>query len=421
MYALADCNNFFVSCERVFRPDLQKKPVLVLSGNDGCVIARSNETKALGIKMGVPFFQIKDIVTQNDIVCFSSNFSLYGDLSARVMKLLSRHTHRLEQYSIDEAFLDLSHVPHNEIKPLCERIVQEVWHGIGVPISIGIAPSKTLAKVASKYAKSYPGYHGACMIDTEEKRKAALRDFEIGDVWGIGRQARKKLEMAGITSALMFAAQTQFFAKNLLHKPGENTWLELNGEDVIDIRELPEKQSITQSRTFAEGVSDRPAIEKYLADFTASCARKLRAQHSLCTQISFFCETSRFCLPGQYKCLYATIPLHVATGLTIELQEQVLRDFRKVWDPHYLYKRAGVVITGICSEKQVQQDMFDTRNRSRDNRLQKAIDSINSQFGKQALVTATQVQTEKSETMLHSKHLSPCYSTNLKDIITVHC
>ncbi len=207
MYALADCNNFFVSCERVFRPDLWDKPVLVLSGNDGCVVSRSNEVKALGIKMGTPLYQIKDLVEKHHIACFSSNFSLYGDLSSRVMSLLRNHTTRFEQYSIDEGFITIDHIPPKERKTYCEHIVREIYQGTGIPISMGIAPSKTLCKVASKYAKKFKGYHGACIIDSEGKRLKALEKFEIGDVWGIGRSANAKLTALGITTALQFSSQ----------------------------------------------------------------------------------------------------------------------------------------------------------------------------------------------------------------------
>ena len=205
MYALVDCNNFFVSCERVFRPDLQKRPVVVLSGNDGCVVARSNEVKQLGIKMGVPLFEIKHLVKQYDIVCFSSNFSLYGDLSNRVMSILSAHTEHLYQYSIDEAFLLLNHVAEAEQKPYCEQLVKKILKGIGIPVSIGIAPTKTLAKMASKFAKKYPGYKGACSIISREQREKALALFPLEDVWGVGRRAMKKCHQLGLTTALDFA------------------------------------------------------------------------------------------------------------------------------------------------------------------------------------------------------------------------
>ena len=251
MFALADCNNFFVSCERVFRPDLEGRPVVVLSGNDGCVVSRSNEAKALGIPMGAPLYQIKELVEKEGVVCFSSNFSLYGDLSDRVMSILRAHTTRFEQYSIDESFINIDHVPEEEQKAYCEKLVRDIRKGVGIPISIGIASSKTLAKVASKYAKKYPGYHGVCEIRTEEQRIKALSQFEIGDVWGIGRRAKAKLTAAGVTTALQFTEKPATFARGLLNKPGLLTWQELRGQDVIDITELPMKQSITTSRTFA--------------------------------------------------------------------------------------------------------------------------------------------------------------------------
>ena len=194
MYALCDCNNFFVSCERVFRPDLDGKPVVVLSGNDGCVVSRSNEAKELGIKMGEPWFKIVGNGAsgiEEKITAFSSNFSLYGDLSSRVMSILAKHTPRLEQYSIDEAFLHVDHMPVDQLKPYFEKVVLQIRKWVGIPVSIGLAPTKTLAKIASKYAKQYPAYNGVCIIDTNEKRQIALQRFPIEDVWGIGRQAQK--------------------------------------------------------------------------------------------------------------------------------------------------------------------------------------------------------------------------------------
>ena len=182
-YALCDCNNFFVSCERVFRPELEGKPVVVLSGNDGCVVSRSNEAKKLGIKMGEPFFQMEALAKKEGVTAFSSNFSLYGDLSSLVMSILAKHTPRLEQYSIDEAFLHCDHMPVNELKPYYEQVVKQIRKWVGIPVSIGLAPTRTLAKIASKYAKQYPAYNGVCIIDTDEKRQKALQGFAIGDVW----------------------------------------------------------------------------------------------------------------------------------------------------------------------------------------------------------------------------------------------
>ena len=314
MFALADCNNFFVSCERVFRPDLEGKPVVVLSGNDGCVVSRSNEAKALGIPMGAPLYQIRPLVEQHGVVCFSSNFSLYGDLSDRVMSILRRHTTRFEQYSIDECFLNLDTIPPAEQKAYCERLVRFIRQGVGIPISIGIAPSKTLAKVASKYAKKYPGYHGVCEIRTEEQRRKALSSFEVGDVWGIGRRAKAKLEQHGVLTARQFAEMSPSLVQSLLHKPGLLTWQELHGDDVIDITELPQKQSITTSRTFATAVTDRRLLEEQIADFTARCARQLRAQNTVAGQVYVYAHTSVFRTDIEQHYLSELVTLPVPTA-----------------------------------------------------------------------------------------------------------
>lgn len=226
-YALCDCNNFFVSCERVFRPDLVGKPVVVLSGNDGCVVSRSNEAKALGIKMGEPWFEVtKRIEDEAMLTAFSSNFSLYGDLSSRVMSILAKHTPRLEQYSVDEAFLHCDHMPVEQLKAYYEQVVKQVRKWVGIPISIGIAPTKTLAKIASKYAKQYAGYNGVCIIDTEQKRQKALQGFAIEDVWGIGRQAQKNwLPLASRPHGTLlsnYLSSPRTYCTNQAYRPGRS-------------------------------------------------------------------------------------------------------------------------------------------------------------------------------------------------------
>lgn len=421
MYALVDCNNFFVSCERVFRPDLQKRPVVVLSGNDGCVVARSNEVKKLGIKMGVPLFEIKHLVKEYDIVCFSSNFSLYGDLSNRVMSILSNHTEHLYQYSIDEAFLLLNHVKETEQKPYCEQLVKKIWKGIGIPVSIGIAPSKTLAKIASKFAKKYPGYKGACCITNREQREKALAIFPLEDVWGIGRRTMKKCQQLGLKTALDFAQLDGVLVRNLFHLPGWQTWRELNGYDEIKFSEVEAKQSIAQTRTFAQAISERAMLEKCLADFVSSCASKLRQQHSVCKQILYFAETSRFRTDEPVCAIHRTLTLPTSTSNTAELISYVISHFRKDFRPGYAFKRAGVICFSISPDSGVQQTLFDDRNRQRDNRLQQVIDKVNSQFGKRAVMMAVQIPTSNMEQISKREHLSPCYSTNIRDIITLKC
>ena len=419
MYALCDCNNFFVSCERVFRPDLEGKPVVVLSGNDGCVVSRSNEAKALGIKMGIPYFQIEAMAKKKGVTAFSSNFSLYGDLSSRVMSILAKHTPRLEQYSVDEAFMHCNHMPTDELKTYYEQVVKQVRKWVGIPISIGIAPTKTLAKIASNYAKQYPGYHGVCIIDTEEKRQKALQGFAIEDVWGIGRQAQKKLAAANIQTAWDFAQQLPIFAKNLLHKPGLQTWQELNAVDCIDITDRPERQSISQSRTFQTGISDRATIEKALVDFMSYCAEKMRKQGSVCQQFIVYAHTSRFAEQDTHV-IHQVVTLPIPTAITSELVRHMLVALRRQWRA-YPYKKAGVVLMNLSPAANQQQVLFDERPRERDERLQKAIDNINRQYGKPAVKIGTQILATDAKPLTKKEKLSPCYTTNIREIMNVKC
>ena len=421
MYALADCNNFFVSCERVFRPDLWNKPVLVLSGNDGCVVSRSNEVKALGIKMGVPLYQIRDLVEKHHIACFSSNFSLYGDLSARVMSLLRNHTTRFEQYSIDEGFITLDHVSPAERKTYCENLVREIYQGTGIPVSMGIAPSKTLCKVASKYAKKFPGYNGACMIDTDEKRLKALAKFEIGDVWGVGRQTAAKLAALGISTALQFAEMSESRVQSLLHKPGLLTWRELHGIDCIDTSEMVSKQSITTSRTFANPITTLPLMEQQLANFCDTCARKLRMQKSLCAQLIVFAYTSRFRTDIEQCQIVQTVNLSIPTSDTRELLSYMLNAFRPYFREGVQFKKAGVIFSRIVPEGSVVADLFDERDRTRDTALQRTIDKIRDKSGRNAILLATQLPTSKEQAaqVYKSEHQSPHYTTELSQVLTI--
>ena len=421
MYALADCNNFFVSCERVFRPDLWDKPVLVLSGNDGCVISRSNGVNALGIKMGVPLYQIRDLVEKHHIACFSSNFSLYGDLSARVMSLLRKHTTRFEQYSIDEGFITLDHVPPAERKTYCENLVREIYQGTGIPVSMGIAPSKTLCKVASKYAKKFPGYNGACMIDTDEKRLKALAKFEIGDVWGVGRQTAAKLAALGISTALQFAEMSESRVQSLLHKPGLLTWRELHGIDCIDTSEMVSKQSITTSRTFANPITTLPLMEQQLANFCDTCARKLRMQKSLCAQLIVFAYTSRFRTDIEQCQIVQTVNLSIPTSNTRELLSYMLNAFRPYFREGVQFKKAGVIFSRIVPEGSVVADLFDERDRTRDAALQRTIDKIRDKSGRNAILLATQLPTSKEQAaqVYKSEHQSPRYTTELSQVLTI--
>ena len=420
MLALCDCNNFFVSCERIFRPDLNNRPVVVLSGNDGCVVARSNEVKRLGIKMGVPFYQIQKEVAQYKITHFSSNFALYGDISGRIMRTLSRYTFELQQYSIDEAFMDLSHLPDSAtMRSQCLQLCTDILKGIGVPVSFGIASSKTLCKIAADYAKHYAGYHGVCIIDTEEKRIKALSNIPISDVWGIGRQSAAKLKGLGINTALDYANRTEPYIHHILHQPGVMTWRELNGIACIENSDLPLKQSITCSRTCAHPVTNRPQLEQALSTFCDHVAHKLRSQHSVCRQMVVFAHTSRF--NEDTRSIQQTLTFTVPTANTCELTDALLRTVRVQWQEGTPFKRAGVIALAIEPDSSVQQSLFDTRDRARDNRLQHAIDTINDRIGKHSLTYAHQLADPNSTPLYEIGSKSPAYTTNIADIITLKC
>lgn len=421
LIGLADCNNFFVSCERAFRPDLQARPVLVLSNNDGCVVSRSNEVKALGIKMGVPFYQIKEIVEKHNIAVFSSNYELYGDMSSRVMSMLSSFTPRLEQYSIDEAFLDFSDMQFADatLHDYCVNIIRSINRGVHIPVSMGIAPTRTLAKMASKFAKQYPAYKGVCIIDSDEKREKALKLFPVADVFGIGRKANAKLQYYGVETAWDYISLKEGFVRNLLTVQGVRTWRELKGESALQMDELPEKKSICVSRSFSEqGVNEREKLEEAVSNFASECARKLREQHTCCSQMLVFAATSRFRteLPSDY--ISRTITFQVPTASTTELIQNAMQVIRSEWkNSSFHYKKAGVIVTGISSDSAVQASLFDGIDRGKQNRLQRAIDSINSKSGFGAIRSAS--QGEQKRYKLKSDHLSKRFSTNLNEIITV--
>lgn len=350
LFGLVDCNNFYCSCERVFHPDLIGKPVVVLSNNDGCVIARSNEAKALGLKMGDPFYQVKDILEKNNVAVFSSNYNLYGDMSKRVMSLLSRYTPKLTQYSIDEAFLDFSGM--DNLHEYGKEIVRKVSKGTGIPVSLGIAPTKTLAKMASKYAKKYKGYEGVCLIDTDEIREKALKLFEVGDVWGIGHRNTKKLEYYGIKTAWDLTQKSASWVRRELSVTGLKTWKELHGESCISIEELPHKQSICTSRSFPGiGLDKLQDLEEAVANFAASCSRKLRENHIACRNMTVFAYTSRFRADTPEDYISSDTIFPVATNNYQELVAYAVQALRRYWkgDGKYQYKKAESLY-GIYAE-----------------------------------------------------------------------
>lgn len=398
MYGLVDCNNFYCSCERVFNPALRDVPVVVLSNNDGCVIARSNEAKALGIGMGVPYYQARNLLEANKVAVFSSNYALYGDMSRRVMMMLADFSPELTQYSIDEAFIDLSGLgTGNELYDYGRKIVKSIGRGTGIPVTMGIAPTKTLAKVAGHYGKRYKGYGGVCMIDTDEKRTKALMGLPIGEVWGIGRRNKARLESAGV-----------------------RTWQELRGTSCIDIDELPQKKSICTSRSFADGgLCELGKVEEAVANFAAACSRKLKQQHSCCATLTVFAYTSRFRTDMPHYPINRTVQFAVATNDQQEIVSTAVKALRAEWpgDNRYHYKKAGVITWNTMPDKAIQADLFDTTDREKQARLAKAIDTINRKNGHNTVKVA--VQGTGSAWQLKHEHSSKHYTTDIKEIIRV--
>lgn len=421
LFGLADCNNFYCSCERVFHPDLRNKPVVVLSNNDGCIIARSEESKSLGIKMGEPFYQVKELLEKNDVAVFSSNYNLYGDMSRRVMSLLSTYTPKLDIYSIDEAFLDLGGMGDAEyLIKYCKGMVKSIGKGTGIPISLGIAPTKTLAKMASKFAKKYKGYGGVCLIDTDEKREKALKLFDIGDVWGIGYQHSKKLAYHGIKTAWDITRKSESWVRKEMTVTGVRTWKELNGESCISIEELPHKKSICTSRSFSgQGLNQLNDVEEAVANFAAQCSRKLKEQHTVCQSITVFAHTSRFRMDVPQDYIYRSGNFPVPTNNHQEIVSMAVRMLRDAWknDECYWYKKSGVIVWNICKDEAIQGNLFDTVNREKQAALAKAIDEINRKNGHNTIRVA--VQGFEKKWHLKNEYISKQYTTNLDDVIVV--
>lgn len=415
MYGLVDCNNFYASCERVFNPSLNGKPVVVLSNNDGCVIARSNEAKALGIKMGIPAYQIKDLVSSHGVAVFSSNYTLYGDMSGRVMSMLAELSPEIEVYSIDEAFVNLDGI--RDLEPIGRKMVSGVTRGTGIPVSLGVAPTKTLAKIANKFAKKYPAYDQLCIIDSEEKRIKALQLTEIGDVWGIGRRQAAKLQKQGIKTAYDFTRFSGAWVRKNMTVVGERTWKELHGISCIDMENAPPaKKQICTSRSFGKMLTDIDTISEAIASHASTCAKKLRKQQSYAASLMVFIHTNNFRedLPQYWK--NTVIHLPVPTNDTQEIVRYALAGLRTIYLNGYQYKKAGVIITEITEGAQL--GLFDLVDRDKRERLMQAVDKINGEHGHNIKLA---VQGTGRGWKLKQEQLSGHYTTNLNQIIDIKC
>ena len=420
-YALVDCNNFFVSCERAFQPELEGKPVVVLSNNDGCVVARSNESKAMGIKMGTPFFKIRDKVESGNLIVRSSNYSLYGDLSSRVMSILAAAVPKIEIYSIDEAYLCVDGIDKKKLEVLCPELVRRIRKWVGIPVSIGIASTKTLAKVANHFAKKYPGYKGVCRIVTEEQRFKALKLTPIGDVWGIGRRVAPRLLAMGLTTAYDYVSMPQDWVYKNLGLGGLRVWNELNGKESVEEERDEARQSICTSRSFAETITDIQELSARVSDFAAKCAEKLRHDGTAAYCINTFLYTNRFREDKPQDFPDATIRLDMPASSTQEVVSAALKALKLIWKPGFEYKKAGVVVFDIVNRDERQLTLFETDSAKKEKQdvLSQVMDNVNVSSGQNVLRVATQRPGHYADG-IRREHASRLFSTDWDSIIEIH-
>ena len=420
MYALVDCNSFFCSVEKVFHPGLEGKPVCVLSNNDGCIVALTPEAKKLGLHRGDPIFKVKDIVRKHGVTIFSTNMQLYAAMSKRVTNILRKSIHHVENYSIDESFCDLQgYESYFNLVELMRGVADRIKLWTDIPVSVGIAPTKTLAKVANKFAKKYDGYRSVCIIDNEEKREKALSLFDLADVWGIGRQTLSKLNYLGISSPLEFANKSESWVRSHFNKPGIQTWLELNGTPCIDTTEVLRNQSICTSRSFGEMVSDLASLKASVATFASSCANKLRGQNAGARTVTVFLSSNRFREDLQQYANSATYTFITPTSDTLEITQAALAVLKEIYRPGILYKKSGVIVGDICDMSMLQMNLFDpVSNRKERSDLMKAIDELNHRYG---LKTVKLMAEGESKQPWHVKceHRSQNYLTDINEILTV--
>ncbi len=418
MYALVDGNNFYASCERVFRPELNKKPIVVLSNNDGCVIARSNEAKALGIPMGAPAFEFKECFLINKVHVFSANFALYGDMSHRVMSLLNEFTPELEIYSIDEAFLKFEGFTYFDLFSHCKDVKQYVGQCTGIPLSVGIAPTKALAKVANKICKKYPEQtKGVYLIDTETKRIKALKWLKVEDIWGVGRQHAKRLQSIGVHTAFDFCNVPDAWVRKHMSIVGLRLKLDLSGIPTLDLEEIAPKKNIATTRSFETMYSELTDLKERVSTFAVTCAEKLRKQKSCCNNLMVFLRTNNFRkdLPQYSNSCVLQLPFPSHSG--IELSQFAIKALEKIYRKGYAYKKAGVMIMDFMPQDQVQLNVFENSH-AKHEPLMQTIDKLNKVYGMQKIRLAS--QDLKRVWKMKQEKLSPRYTTNLKEIILVN-
>ncbi len=417
VFALIDCNSFYASCEKVFNPKLEGKPVVVLSNNDGCVIARSAEAKLAGIKMGEPAFKIKEIIENNKVQVFSSNFALYGDLSQRVMNTLSQFSPDIEIYSIDEAFLEIKNLYGINFNEFGHKIKNTVKQWTGIPVSVGIAHTKTLAKIANHIAKKSIKSQGVLDLTNKNYIDKALQITPVQEVWGVGRQYSKLLIAQGIKTALDLKNADDNWIRRKMHVVGLRTVQELRGVSCLPMEMVvPDKKGILTSRSFGNPMAEYADIEEAVSTFVVRCAEKLRKQKSCASVLTVFVMTNRFSKDAKYV-NSQTVQLPVASNSNSELIEYALKALKMIFRKGYKYKKAGVFLSEFVSETQIQTGLWDEQNRSKQQEVMKVLDKITSTYGKDIVKYA--VQGTKRRWKLRQEKLSPAYTTNWSELLNI--
>ncbi|SET53328.1 translesion error-prone DNA polymerase V subunit UmuC [Thorsellia anophelis] len=415
-FALVDCNNFYASCERLFRPDLKDKPIVVLSNNDGCVISRSKEAKALGIRMGIPFFQIAPLIKRYDITLFSSNYALYADMSQRVMQTLGNLSPRIEVYSIDEAFLDLSGT-HSlfDMQILGETIQSKILKDIGLSVGVGIAPTKTLAKLANYGAKHYPKTGGVVDLSLKRRQHNLMKITPVSEVWGVGRQLSKKLAFMNIKTAWDLACSNPAEIRRLFSVVLERTVRELNGENCLSLEEIaPAKKQIISSRSFGERITNIESMREAISSYASRASEKLRAENQLSKFMNIFITTSQFNPNTPYYAKSQSVQFITPTDDTRIILTAANQALERIWKDGFAYAKAGIMLADFSYKHQQQLDFF--HNNPNSDKLMKTIDTIN-QKSRHTLFFAS--QGIEQHWGMKRDYLSPAYTTNWKDLMSV--
>jgi DNA polymerase V len=419
LFAIIDCNNFYVSCERVFKPHLENKPVVVLSNNDGCIISRSAEAKTLGIKMAEPYFKIAPLIKQHGVTAFSSNYALYGDLSSRVMGVISKFSPEVEIYSIDECFMHLSGFEHIGVEKYARTIKETVKQWTGIPVSIGIAPTKTLAKLANFVAKKNPMAEGVFCFTDKVVTERFLKTIDVSEIWGVGRKYAKMLSSHGIKTAYDFSQAPDRWIRKNMSVLGLKTAYELRGESCIELEEQSEaKKGITVSRSFSSKLTSEEQLRQAIVNFVTKAAQKLRREKKQAKHINVFIRTNHFSPMDKQYSNHLGIALPYPTDFTPDLIEAAASTLSKIFREGYLYKKAGVMLTDFYDKCDKPKDMFDIKNRIDNTNLMNALDKINAKHGSRTVFYAGSGIEQKWQPKSDLK--SKCYTTSWNNILNVN-